>query len=145
KMAPLWQPLILLVLGFASVFAYDASWESLDKRPLPEWYDDAKIGIFVHWGTYSVPSFGIPGAHGYPGKQGMGEWFWKRLEEGEPHNVAFMKDNYPTFTYQDFAAEFTAEFFDPNYWAKVFQDSGTKYVVLTSKHHEGYTMWPSKY
>ncbi|CAL4059921.1 unnamed protein product, partial [Meganyctiphanes norvegica] len=66
--------------------------------------------------------------------------------EGEPHNVAFMKENYPSdFTYQDFAAQFTAEFFDPNYWAKVFQDSGVKYVVLTSKHHEGYTMWPSKY
>ncbi|CAG2166401.1 unnamed protein product, partial [Oppiella nova] len=60
--------------------------------------------------------------------------------------VDFMKANYPpNWTYQDFANQFTAEFFDPNHWADVFKSSGAKYVVLTTKHHEGYTMWPSKY
>lgn len=58
----------------------------------------------------------------------------------------FMKKNYkPNFSYQDFARDFTAEFYDPIQWAKLFEESGAKYVVLTSKHHEGYTMWPSKY
>jgi len=93
-----------------------------------------------------VPSFGIPTGPDWPGELATGEWFWKRWEAGEPTNVAFMEQNYPpNFTYQDFAAEFTAEFYDPNHWAQVFKASGAKYVVLTSKHHEGYTLWPSKY
>ncbi|XP_008486246.1 putative alpha-L-fucosidase [Diaphorina citri] len=58
----------------------------------------------------------------------------------------FMERNYkPGFTYQDFAKDFTAEFFDANHWADILASSGAKYVVLTSKHHEGYTLWPSKY
>jgi len=57
-----------------------------------------------------------------------------------------MKQRYPpNFTYQDFARDFTAEFFNASEWAELFKASGAKYVVLTSKHHEGYTLWPSKY
>nr|XP_006012134.1 PREDICTED: plasma alpha-L-fucosidase [Latimeria chalumnae] len=57
-----------------------------------------------------------------------------------------MKKNYPPgFTYEDFAPLFSAEFFDANQWAEILQASGAKYVVLTSKHHEGFTMWGSKY
>ena len=57
-----------------------------------------------------------------------------------------MKNNYrPDFTYADFAKEFTAEFYDPKEWAQIFSASGARYVVLTSKHHEGFTLWPSKY
>ncbi|KAF2884223.1 hypothetical protein ILUMI_21958 [Ignelater luminosus] len=112
---------------------YDPTWESLDTRPLPQWYDDAKIGIFIHWGVYSVPSFGT-------------EWFWSNWKNGSPNYVKFMKDNYPPgFTYQEFAKDFKAEFFDPEAWADLFQKAGAKYVVLTSKHHEGYTLWPSTY
>lgn len=58
--------------------------------------------------------------------------------------IDFMnKTQKPGFTYQDFAKDFTAELFNPNDWADIFADSGAKYVVLTSKHHEGYTLWPS--
>ncbi|CAG9862030.1 unnamed protein product [Phyllotreta striolata] len=113
--------------------AYDPTWDSLDKRPLPRWYDDAKFGIFIHWGVFSVPSFGT-------------EWFWNEWKGNNKPFVDFMKTNYPDrFTYQDFAKEFSAEFYDPNQWADIFAKSGAKYVVLTSKHHEGYTLWPSKY
>lgn len=57
-----------------------------------------------------------------------------------------MEDNYaPGFTYQEFAKDFTAEFFNATEWAEIFKMSGAKYVVLTSKHHEGFTLWPSKY
>jgi len=100
---------------------------------LPVWYDDSKIGIFIHWGVFSVPSF-------------RSEWFWWDWEGSPPQKdvVDFMKKNYPPdFTYADFAKEFKAEFFDPDSWADLFQESGAKYVVLTSKHHEGFCMWPS--
>ncbi|KAK6627372.1 hypothetical protein RUM44_009849 [Polyplax serrata] len=112
---------------------YTPTWESLDSRPLPHWYDEAKVGIFVHWGVFSVPSFGS-------------EWFWNNWHSKSPAYVEFMRRNYPpSFTYQDFAKDFTAEFFDPVDWAEIFLASGARYVVLTSKHHEGYTLWPSKY
>ncbi|XP_069692526.1 alpha-L-fucosidase-like [Periplaneta americana] len=112
---------------------YEPTWDSLDTRPLPQWFDDAKFGIFIHWGIYSVPSF-------------SSEWFWYFWkEESYSPIVNFMKENYPpNFTYQDFARDFTAEFYNPEDWAEIFQSSGAKYVVLTSKHHEGYTLWPSK-
>jgi alpha-L-fucosidase len=112
---------------------YDPTWDSLDARPLPEWFDKAKIGIFIHWGVFSVPSFGS-------------EWFWFRWNEGRADHVEFMEKNYPpNFTYQDFAKEFTAEFYEPSEWADLFVKAGAQYVVLTTKHHEGYTLWPSKY
>ena len=114
---------------------YSPTWDSLDSRPLPTWYDDAKIGIFIHWGVFSVPSFGS-------------EWFWNNWKEEkiDTKYSDFMKQRYPpSFTYQDFAHEFTAEFFNATQWSELFQASGAKYVVLTSKHHEGYTLWPSKY
>nr|CAD7396349.1 unnamed protein product [Timema poppensis] len=112
---------------------YNATWESLDTRPLPQWYDDAKFGIFIHWGLYSVPGFGS-------------EWFWNRWATNYSEYVEFMEKNYPPgFTYQDFAPEFKAGFFDPDEWTELFQAAGAKYVVLTTKHHEGYTLWPSKY
>ncbi|GAB0097893.1 Alpha-L-fucosidase [Sergentomyia squamirostris] len=112
---------------------YDPDWKSLDTRPLPTWYDEAKIGIFLHWGVYSVPSFGS-------------EWFWRNWRDNKEKYVDFMKKNFkPGFAYQDFARDFTAEHYKPEQWAELFAKSGAKYVVLTSKHHEGYTLWPSKY
>jgi len=112
---------------------YQPTWESLDKRPLPSWYDEAKFGIFIHWGVFSVPSY-------------VSEWFWwywKGIKR--PDVVDFMNKNYPPqFTYADFAKEFTAEFFDADQWADLFKDSGAQYIVLTSKHHEGFTNWPSE-
>ncbi|KAK8779673.1 hypothetical protein V5799_018986 [Amblyomma americanum] len=124
---------LLLTLANQSACRYAPNWSSLDTRPTPEWYDNAKIGIFLHWGVFSVPSFGS-------------EWFWFDWQGVKsPDFVQFMARNYrPGFTYQDFAPQFTAEFFDPDRWAEIFKKSGARYVVLTSKHHEGFTLWPSK-
>ncbi|XP_026758114.2 tissue alpha-L-fucosidase [Galleria mellonella] len=111
---------------------YEPNWEDLDTRPLPEWYDKAKIGIFLHWGVYSVPGYGS-------------EWFWSNWKGGSKPIIEFMKKNYPPeFTYQEFAPMFKAEFFDPQNFADLFVKSGAKYVVLTSKHHDGFTLFPSK-
>ena len=113
---------------------YEPNWQAIDSRPLPAWFDEAKIGIFIHWGVFSVPSF-------------HSEWFWVVWRTTKlPSLVNFMNKNYkPGFTYEEFAPDFTAEFFNPKEWAALFEKSGAKYVVLTSKHHEGYTLWPSKY
>ncbi|XP_064551529.1 putative alpha-L-fucosidase isoform X1 [Drosophila montana] len=112
---------------------YEPNWASLDQRPLPRWYDEAKVGIFLHYGVYSVPSFGS-------------EWFWTNwINLRNPDYIRFMQRNYkPDFTYQQFADQFTAELFNATQWALLFRDSGARYVVLTSKHHDGYTLWPSK-
>lgn len=126
-----------LLLGCVSCVTgrYAPNWESLDKRPLPSWYDEAKFGIFLHWGVFSVPSY-----------KGAWLWDWWKGPKPRPSIVNFMKQNYPPdFTYADFAPQFTAEFFNPHAWAKILEASGAGYVVLTTKHHEGYCMWPSNY
>jgi len=138
------KPLSVLVLAgsLASLSAqtrYEAKWESLDKRPCPEWFLDAKFGIFIHWGVYSVPSWGAP-------KQ-YAEWYWNNMANKKPDNVwwQFHAKNYGTnFDYKDFAPMFRAELYDPNQWADIFARSGAKYIVPTSKHHEGYCLWPNE-
>ncbi|XP_064114846.1 plasma alpha-L-fucosidase-like [Macrobrachium nipponense] len=104
------SPLLFVICSsilVAVIAKYEPTWESLDSRPLPQWYDDAKIGIFIHWGVFAVPSFGS-------------EWFWEFWKKGKlPAYVSFMEENYPPgFTYQDFAPQFTAEFFDPEEWTR---------------------------
>ncbi|XP_067676716.1 alpha-L-fucosidase-like [Haliotis asinina] len=125
--------LILSVLTVLSVYGqYQPTWESLDARPLPAWYDDAKFGIFIHWGIFSVPGLGS-------------EWFWYLWQEQKvPEIVEFMKKNFrPDWTYADFAPMLTAEFFDADEWARILQTSGAKYTVFVSKHCEGFCHWPS--
>ena len=102
---------------------YEPNWSSLDSRPLPSWYDDAKIGVFLHWGVYSVPSFSDP-------DDGWTEWFWWDWKGTKDQVVVkFMEENYPPgFTYADFAPMFKAELFDPEEWAGIFEASGAKYV-----------------
>lgn len=142
--------LILIAILFATTsFAqkYQANWESIDSRPVPAWFEDVKFGIFIHWGVYSVPSWAPANADiGVYAK--YAEWYWWRINEKSDagklfrdyHNKMYGED----FLYQDFAADFKAEHFDPAHWADVFKKAGAKYVVLTSKHHEGFTLWPSE-
>lgn len=123
---------ISLSISIQSNSTYTPDWDSLDSRPLPSWYDEAKFGIFIHWGVFSVPGF-------------ASEWFWWQWQGSKEKYVQdFMTANYPPhFTYGDFAKDFTAEFFNASEWAEILQGSGANYVVLTSKHHEGYCLWPS--
>ena len=133
-------------LGRAQNRRFEANWASLDARPIPTWYTDAKFGIFIHWGLYSVPAFApIDAKEG----QRYAEWYWHSLEQGKnkvagfsPATWEYHKKNYGAeFPYSNFAPMFHAELFDPDHWSDVFVRSGAKYVALTSKHHEGFTLW----
>jgi len=117
----------------SGAYGYDPTWDSLDSRPLPAWYDGAKVGIFMHFGPYAVPGVGS-------------EWFWSRWHNGDNEVCQFMKDNYrPNFSYQDFGPELKMEFFDANQFADLVKASGAKYFVFTTKHHDGFTNFPSPY
>jgi len=115
---------------------YHPSWESLDARPVPQWFRDGKFGIFIHWGMYSVPAYCTVGNYS--------EWYQNGLENGDSARIRYQKERFGNRTYYDLAKDFKAELFDPNEWAKIFEESGAKYIVLTSKHHDGYCLWPSK-
>ncbi len=115
---------------------YQPTWSSIDRRPVPAWFADAKFGIFIHWGVYSVPAWAPKGKYS--------EWYWWDLHRGGPTAQFHKKMFGEAFRYQDFAPQFKAEMFDPARWAELFRKSGAKYVVLTSKHHDGFALWPSK-
>lgn len=142
---------------------YQPTFESLESHPTPQWFRDAKFGIFIHWGVYSVPAF-----H---------EWYvefmsprstWGKRPEGPPYSAAqgdlpdsvfkletsgyrgeanqYHRQNYGVdFEYDEFIPMFKAEHYDPAAWADIFVKSGARYVVLTAKHGEEFALWPSKY
>ncbi len=120
-----------------SVKKWEANWESLRSRPYPDWFKDAKLGIFIHWGLYSVPAYG--------GTESYGEWFLRGLQVGGKTRTNFQKRVYgENFTYRDYAPLFKAELFDADEWADIFKRSGAGYIILVTKHHDGYCLWPSK-
>ncbi len=126
-------------IGFAQKF--EANWKSLEKRKIPEWFHEDKFGIFIHWGLYAVPSYApvIPNSG-----VSYSEWYWHSLMEKQKDFKAFHDKNFgENFTYPQFEPSFKAELYQPKQWAEVFKQSGAKYVVLTSKHHEGYCLWNS--
>ena len=129
--------------------AVEPNWDSIDRRPTPAWFTEAKFGIFIHWGVYSVPAY----APVIPGKLAYAEWYWHAMTIGqrpeanpvEAGTWAYHLRQYGAdYPYPSFAPQFRAELFDPDHWAEVFRGSGARYVVLTSKHHEGFALWPSR-
>ena len=119
---------------------YDGSWQSLQKMPVPAWFDDGKIGIFIHWGPYS--------AIGYrKGNRGYAEHVPKMIYEDAAHYYPYMKERWgatpPKLGYKDVIPEFKAENWAPDQWAKLFAEVGAKYVVLTAEHHDGWANWDS--
>jgi alpha-L-fucosidase len=152
--------MVLMVLaGVCGVCAaqapvkYEPTITSLDSHPLPDWYAHAKLGIFIHYGLYSVPGW-APLSHpdhdfnsvDYIKFDPYAEWYLNAMRvPGSPteayHRAHFGAD----FSYYSFAPIFNRESkkWNPDQWATVFREAGAKYVVLTSKHHEGFTLWPS--
>ncbi len=111
------------------------TWESLETQQVPEWYLNAKFGIFIHWGVYSVPAFG-------------NEWYPRNMYIRKPHREGdyfghHVKTYGPhkTFGYKDFIPKFRAEKFDAAQWAKLFKQSGARYIVPVADHHDGFPMY----
>jgi alpha-L-fucosidase len=141
--------IVCLVCAF-SIHAqkkYEPTWESIDSRPVAPWFEDAKLGIFIHWGPYSVPAYSPAGTY----TEWYQYWWYSHSIFG---NNQPDKNAIPDFqskvygeasSYYDFARMFKAELYDPKQWADLFKRSGAKYVILTSKHHDGFTLWPNKH
>jgi len=119
---------------------YQPTWESLAKHGgAPEWLNDAKLGIYFHWGPYSVPAFKT-------------EWYprWIHIENpkkwGAGSREYHIKNYGPVeeFGYHDFIPMFTAEQFDPEEWADLFQSAGARFAGPVAQHHDGFSMWDSQ-
>ncbi len=119
---------------------YDGSWASLQKMPVPAWFDDGKIGIFIHWGPYSVVGY-------RKGGRGYSEHVPKMFYSDPNHYYPYMKKRWgappPEFGYKDIIPEFKAENWDPDAWARLFKEVGAHYVVMTAEHHDGWANWES--
>jgi len=112
---------------------FEPTWESLRRYEVPDWFRDAKFGIFIHWGPYSVPAFG-------------NEWYPRNMyvkgsREFEHHLRTY--GPHKDFGYKDFIPLFTAEKWDPKEWARLFKRAGARYVVLVAEHHDGFALWDS--
>lgn len=122
------------------VNAYEPTWESLAQHNTePEWFKDAKLGIYFHWGLYSVPAYS---SEWYPA------WmYYTNLEEG--HWGADIRDYHvktygPDFDYHDFIPLFKAEHFNAAQWADLFHNAGARFAGLVAQHHDGFAMWDSE-
>ena len=110
---------------------FKPSWASLEKYKVPEWYADAKFGIFIHWGVYSVP------AH-------ANEWYPRNMYQPDEEVYQYHIKTYgpqSQFGYKDFIPKFKAEKFDATAWATLFRKAGAKFVVPVAEHHDGFPMY----
>lgn len=153
------RAILLLTVVLLSACADSVSDETLQRsRDIPQWYDDAKLGIFIHWGPASVPAFaaGPPLAPGElvdmlfydsPRKDlPYADWYLNAMSYADSITARHHAATYGNAPYADFKPAFEArvnEGWNPDEWAELFHKAGAKYVVLVTKHHDGYTLWPS--
>jgi len=129
--------------------------ESLNAHPVPEWYDDAKFGIFIHWGLFSIPGFASKSGsisdtfkNNYDIAVALTpycEWYWNAIKVPESDSAKHHAAVYNNAPYQNFREPFLKglEQWKPAEWAELFAAAGAQYVVLVTKHHDGYCLWPS--
>ncbi len=149
---------------------YTGDLEQLKTHRSPEWFNDAKLGIFIHWGLYSVPAFAptelsVEELFAEMGKEnpdpvklqeaaskwfinnGYAEWYLNSLRiKGSPTYEHHKKTYGLDYNYYKFSEDFSEETlkWDPEKMAEIFKNAGAKYIVLTTKHHDGYTLWPTR-
>ncbi|GAA6617353.1 alpha-L-fucosidase [Scytonema sp. NUACC26] len=154
--------IMMMKLATSTVFAkehpYEPTTESLSQHEVPDWFKDAKLGIFIHWGLYSVPAWAplsgelndVLAKYGWEywfQNNPYAEWYYNsmKLEGSDTYN--YHRATYgENSTYDEFIPTFNAAItkWNPSEWAKLFSKIGAKYVVLTTKHHDGFLLWPSK-
>ena len=120
---------------------FAADWDSLAGNGVADWYRDAKLGIFIHWGVYSVPAFGN---EWYPRRMYLNEIDRRRNVNVFEHHLATWGPQ-KTFGYKDFIPMFKAESYDPETWAALFQEAGARYVVPVGEHHDGFPLYASSH
>jgi Alpha-L-fucosidase len=134
KFAPARQAILAKVARDMDKGPFRADWASLRQYRSPAWYDDAKFGIFIHWGVYSVPASGS-------------EWYSRNMyQQGSDdykHHIATYGPQ-SKFGYKDFIPMFKAEHFDAQAWATLFRQAGARYVVPVAEHHDGFAMYDSR-
>jgi alpha-L-fucosidase len=116
---------------------YQPTWNSLRTHQTPQWFQQAKFGIYTHWGVYCVPAYG-PNATWYPYnmyRPGSGQYDYHVKTYGGPEK----------FGYKDFIPEFTGAKFDADEWAELFRGAGAQYAGPVGEHHDGFCMWNSAY
>ncbi|KAI5804373.1 glycoside hydrolase superfamily [Geopyxis carbonaria] len=129
---------------FSAVYGipqYAPTLDSVLQHETPAWYDDAKFGVFIHWGVYSVPGWGNVGD-----KEVYAEWYWWNMNKGpgtKDDTWQYHLDTYGAdVVYDDFIQNFTADKYDPKEWVDLFNEAGAKYFVsVISKHHDGYALF----
>jgi len=112
---------------------YSPSWDSLERFKVPKWYEDAKFGVFIHWGVYCVPAFD-------------NEWYPRDMYMQDNRVFKYHLETYgpqSKFGYKDFIPMFKAEKFNADQWAELFKKAGAKYVVPVAEHHDGFPMYAS--
>jgi len=140
---------------------YDPDWMSIRRHPVPMWFNDAKLGIFVHWGLYSVPAWAPTLGKGMQEidwaqfsadptlwfkNNPYAEWYLNTMKIQDSPTWKHHVETYgANFDYLQFSATFDREVqkWKPEEWAELFKEAGARYVVLTTKHHDGFTLWPS--
>jgi alpha-L-fucosidase len=145
---------LFLVVTFGQKI-YLPTEESLKERTTPEWFGNAKLGIFIHWGLYSVPGWAKPDFSVeqvsdwklFYRNNPYAEWYLNSLRIPGSPTVEYHKNKYGAdFSYYNFrdTLALKSKNWNAEQWAKLFSDMGAKYVVITSKHSDGFVMYPSK-
>jgi alpha-L-fucosidase len=142
------KPTHLLLLGLTVVVTmtscadlnkkaakFEPTWDSLKKYEVPQWNQDAKFGIFIHWGVYAVPAAGS-------------EWYPRNMYNKDSNLFEYHKKTWgdqSKFGYKDFIPKFRAEKWNPDEWAELFKRSGARYIVPVAEHHDGFAMYDSSH
>ncbi|MFY0601254.1 MAG: alpha-L-fucosidase [Cyclobacteriaceae bacterium] len=140
---------LILLLTVSSLCAqqYEADWESLKNYEAPEWYEDAKIGFWVHWGVYSVPAF--KGDHA---AEWYGRWMYCQEDQSSRNNQGYATHIHHNntygppekFGYKDFIPMFKAENFNADEWADLSVRGGAKFFTMMGAHHDSFCLWDTK-
>ncbi|NOR34443.1 MAG: alpha-L-fucosidase, partial [Bacteroidales bacterium] len=129
--------------------SYEADWSSLADHETPQWFEDAVLGFYFHWGPYSVPAFGCWGGRNMYMPEGGTSENWGHIEDQYENTYDYVRKVYGDpgleWGYKDFIPLFKAENWDPDAWAELFKMAGADFAGPVAIHHDGFAMWDSEH